>query len=177
LIHFYKRLINMAELLTVKEECGTDNIKEDDQVRIKQDTCGVLVVGVEDTKEEICREASSPQQVDESWLGNKAADVKTEMVIVKEEFGTEDIKEEYEQEEDPLRTKQGGARGANIKKSSKKTKYHCTECDFTTNQARYLKQHKEAKHLGIRYPCDLCEYGATTASSLKVHKKKKPRRN
>ena len=29
------------------------------------------------------------------------------MVIVKEEFGTEDIKEEYEQEEDPLRTKQG----------------------------------------------------------------------
>ena len=26
----------MAEMLTVKEECGTDNIKEDDQVRIKQ---------------------------------------------------------------------------------------------------------------------------------------------
>ena len=36
-----------------------------------------------------------------------------------------------------------------------------------------LKQHKEAKHEGIRYPCDECEYITAYAAELKRHKKSK----
>ena len=52
-------------------------------------------------------------------------------------------------------------------------KYKCDVCDFSTSKSGYLKEHKEAKHMGIRYFCDLCDYTATYASSLKKHKESK----
>lgn len=53
------------------------------------------------------------------------------------------------------------------------TKYPCGECDFVSINKGSLKQHKEAKHIGIRYPCDQCKYSATQQSSLKRHKQSK----
>ena len=40
-----------------------------------------------------------------------------------------------------------------------------------------LKEHREAKHLGIRHPCDKCDFVATRAKSLVRHKKSKHRDN
>ena len=38
----------------------------------------------------------------------------------------------------------------------------CDKCEFTTKKSSTLKQHKEARHEGIRYPCPQCDYAATT---------------
>ena len=53
---------------------------------------------------------------------------------------------------------------------SKKTKFQCDSCDYTTAWVNDLRRHKEFKHEGIRYPCDQCDYAATTADNLKWHK-------
>ena len=52
----------------------------------------------------------------------------------------------------------------------KKKNYLCDKCGFRAIKSSHLKQHKAAKHEGVRYPCDLCDYAATQASSLKKHK-------
>ena len=37
---------------------------------------------------------------------------------------------------------------------------------------KYLRNHIESQHLGVRYPCDLCDTVSTSLSSLKDHKRK-----
>ena len=59
------------------------------------------------------------------------------------------------------------------RKSSKKREYQCDEYEFTTDNSRYLLQHGESKHKGIKYPCNQCKYAATQLGSLKRHIKYK----
>ena len=62
------------------------------------------------------------------------------------------------------------------KKKNGKTKkddflgFPCDQCEYVATRAGNLKQHKAAKHLGVRYPCDLCDHVSTQLGNLKQHK-------
>jgi len=46
-------------------------------------------------------------------------------------------------------------------------------CRYIAAQKRYLREHRQAIHEGIKYSCDMCEHRATTKSNLKKHKQLK----
>jgi len=46
-------------------------------------------------------------------------------------------------------------------------------CQYVAAQKRYLREHRQAIHEGIKYSCDMCEHRATTKSNLKKHKQLK----
>jgi len=46
-------------------------------------------------------------------------------------------------------------------------------CRYIAAQKRYLREHRQAIHEGIKYACDMCEHRATTKSNLKKHKQLK----
>ena len=46
-------------------------------------------------------------------------------------------------------------------------------CKYVAAQKRYLREHRQAIHEGIKYSCDMCEHRATTKSNLKKHKQLK----
>ena len=51
--------------------------------------------------------------------------------------------------------------------------YYCDQCDYSATRKDKLKQHVDAKHIGLRYPCDMCPYEATRSDKLKAHKEAK----
>merc|ERR1712025_571720 len=46
-------------------------------------------------------------------------------------------------------------------------------CKYIAAQKRYLREHRQAIHEGIKYSCDMCDHRATTKSNLKKHKQLK----
>jgi len=42
-------------------------------------------------------------------------------------------------------------------------------CKYVAAQKRYLREHRQAIHEGIKYPCDFCEHKGSTKSNLKKH--------
>lgn len=46
-------------------------------------------------------------------------------------------------------------------------------CKYVAAQKRYLREHRQAIHEGIKYSCDMCDHRATTKSNLKKHKQLK----
>jgi len=46
-------------------------------------------------------------------------------------------------------------------------------CRYIAAQKRYLREHRQAIHEGIKYACDTCDHKATTKSNLKKHKQLK----
>ena len=48
--------------------------------------------------------------------------------------------------------------------------FSCDQCAHTTKQRGTLKQHKEAKHEGMKYYCDQCQYQTGWAKGLRRHK-------
>jgi len=46
-------------------------------------------------------------------------------------------------------------------------------CKYVAAQKRYLREHRQAIHEGIKYSCDMCDHRATTKSNLTKHKQLK----
>jgi hypothetical protein len=46
--------------------------------------------------------------------------------------------------------------------------FKCDMCDYSTTEARYLKQHKQRHQVG-KYKCELCEYTTHKPYVLKTH--------
>ena len=49
---------------------------------------------------------------------------------------------------------------------SEPTVYPCDLCEFSTLNQTTLRQHIEAKHMGIKYSCDLCDFETASPSYL-----------
>ena len=49
----------------------------------------------------------------------------------------------------------------------------CDQCDYVATTTKYLHDHKQSKHEGVRYRCDQCEHVATINEYLKKHKQSK----
>jgi len=43
------------------------------------------------------------------------------------------------------------------------------DCKYVAAKKRYLREHRQAIHEGIKYPCDLCDHKGSTKSNLKKH--------
>jgi len=50
-------------------------------------------------------------------------------------------------------------------------------CKYVAAQKRYLREHRQAIHEGIKYSCDMCDHRATTKSNLTKHKQLKHKFN
>ena len=48
-------------------------------------------------------------------------------------------------------------------------KFKCDQCDFLGPQAKYLKEHIEVQHMGLRYHCDQCEASFSVTRNLNQH--------
>merc|ERR1712129_121469 len=44
-----------------------------------------------------------------------------------------------------------------------------SDCNYVAAQRRYLREHRQAIHEGIKYPCELCDHKGSTKSNLKKH--------
>ena len=45
----------------------------------------------------------------------------------------------------------------------------CDQCDYKNISNYKIKQHREAKHLGIRYDCSTCDWSGPTLKNLRLH--------
>ena len=43
------------------------------------------------------------------------------------------------------------------------------DCKYIAAQKRYLREHRQAVHEGIKYPCEMCDHKGSTKSNLKKH--------
>ena len=58
--------------------------------------------------------------------------------------------------------------------NTKKGKYSCDKCDYTSDQTYLLRLHIEAVHLKIKcYRCSVCDYASYYKQILKIHVKSK----
>ena len=55
------------------------------------------------------------------------------------------------------------------KRSIHEQRYKCEHCDYNGSTLKYLQEHTESKHLGIRYNCDQCVASFGSTRNLNQH--------
>ena len=58
-----------------------------------------------------------------------------------------------------------------VKKVHYKILHFCTDCNYSSINKAYVKDHHNSEHLGMKFPCSLCSYQAKTPSTLRIHEK------
>ena len=58
-----------------------------------------------------------------------------------------------------------------VRKHHKSTNifFNCDKCEFISPSKKYLKEHNQSVHLGIKINCNMCDYQTGLKSNLNSH--------